>query len=535
MIHVSIPMDLLLADQTMVRCQLAVLLVGAVLGVTPLQAQRHKTEVPPAIQDLLSRATETRPASATHSLAPKFSGPRNAVASELLQGLELLELPSEKPTESSQADPSTRATGEPAAVGHVTTPSPSQVTAPPLDAPPLDAPPLDAPPLDAPPLDAPPLDAPASSSGESLSPSFTAAQRTNALPTTTQPTTTQPTRDSPFQATTAKMDAPAMKGLGNRLVSASIPFEYSESNRPSSPIRPTPVQKPALPPVHKRASSQVPPVPAASTIPAEVAKELFATTGRIPVQAFTVTPAESTPFDGGYRIRSGDQLELVFRSTLTDRPNRKELARPSSASPSGRQSGPSSADGWTAGLKHESRQVQVALDGMVQLPMLGAIRAEGLSLDELSREINLAYQHADVEWEVTPLLSQRVGARIYIAGAVMTPGQYGWRNGMNPYDAIRTANGVTRNANLQQVFLFRRNRHHATMATVIDLSKSKQAKGTPPRATLRLRDGDVVLVPSRRVRHVSEAMQLLREQNLSWICSPCSNRTLAASIRRKNH
>ena len=74
-----------------------------------------------------------------------------------------------------------------------------------------------------------------------------------------------------------------------------------------------------------------------------------------------------------------------------------------------------------AGSGGQSRQVTVAPDGTIRLPLSGTVGVVGLSLDELEREVNMRYAQQLQGLHVTPILITRAPRFIYVAGEVTQP------------------------------------------------------------------------------------------------------------------
>ncbi|PSJ36385.1 polysaccharide biosynthesis/export family protein [Allosphingosinicella deserti] len=81
--------------------------------------------------------------------------------------------------------------------------------------------------------------------------------------------------------------------------------------------------------------------------------------------------------------------------------------------------------------------------GEISLPVVGAVRASGLTLSELERAI--ASKLVDGEYLVSPSVSvQPVKLRpVYVTGEVRNPGEYQYRPGMAVLAAVSAAGGYT--------------------------------------------------------------------------------------------
>lgn len=130
-----------------------------------------------------------------------------------------------------------------------------------------------------------------------------------------------------------------------------------------------------------------------------------------------------------------------------------------------------------------SGEYRVSDSGMVTVPLIGAIKADGQTIDELSVAIANAYRTSGI------LTAPRVAAEVlsyrpfYILGEVNKPGQYPFAPGMTVEQAVATANGYTYRAKKSEVML--------------------RSFGTAEQSTYRLdpgtmvKPGDTITIPER--------------------------------------
>ena len=76
------------------------------------------------------------------------------------------------------------------------------------------------------------------------------------------------------------------------------------------------------------------------------------------------------------------------------------------------------------GIGGQQREARVTPDGTIQLPGLGSIPTQGLTLGELKREIDVRYTQLVQGLEVTPILIERAPRYIFVVGEVKLPGRY---------------------------------------------------------------------------------------------------------------
>lgn len=97
-------------------------------------------------------------------------------------------------------------------------------------------------------------------------------------------------------------------------------------------------------------------------------------------------------------------------------------------------------------------------DGFIRLPLVGAIQAAGLTLDELTEQIRRALSKFIRKPQISVNLKQFPVSvrRVYVLGEVKNPGVYQLPPGVTPtiFDAVALAGGFTDNADLTRVRVF---------------------------------------------------------------------------------
>ena len=124
----------------------------------------------------------------------------------------------------------------------------------------------------------------------------------------------------------------------------------------------------------------------------------------------------------------------------------------------------------------------IGSDGRVSLPLVGNVKAAGLTVAQLQDEISVAYKNGYVK---DPKVSAEViSARpFFIMGEVKTPGQYPFVPGLTALNAVATAGGFTYRAKTDVVFI-----RHAN-----EVDENKVAL-TP---TTQVQPGDTIRIDER--------------------------------------
>ncbi len=102
-----------------------------------------------------------------------------------------------------------------------------------------------------------------------------------------------------------------------------------------------------------------------------------------------------------------------------------------------------------------SRMVPVRPDGMISLPLLGEIKAAGLTPVQLKEQISVPLRKLMSEPEVTVIVTEVHSLSFNIVGQVMKPGYYPLTRRMTVLDAIAIAGGFRDFAKQKKVYVLR--------------------------------------------------------------------------------
>lgn len=158
-----------------------------------------------------------------------------------------------------------------------------------------------------------------------------------------------------------------------------------------------------------------------------------------------------------------------------------------------------------------NRSVVVLPDGTFTFPFAGSVRASGRNVTEISSAIVAAIQ-SNYSTPPTVFVSAQPSAQqfapsgssssksnidVYFLGEANNPGLLQVERGTTMLQAIAIGGGVTRFAAVKRIQL-RRTNPQTGMQNVIKLNYKALANGTASQA-IELKDGDVILVPERRL------------------------------------
>ncbi len=156
------------------------------------------------------------------------------------------------------------------------------------------------------------------------------------------------------------------------------------------------------------------------------------------------------------------------------------------------------------GIGGQQLSVRITPAGKIYLPGLGTICAQGLTLDELQREIDARYDATIPGVDVTPVLEQRAQRFVYVLGEVQQPGRFELTGPTTLMGAIALGGGWNIGANLRQVVVFRRGDDWRLMATMVDVRGALYGRRPVPADEIWLNDSDIVVVPKTPIQATDE-------------------------------
>lgn len=152
------------------------------------------------------------------------------------------------------------------------------------------------------------------------------------------------------------------------------------------------------------------------------------------------------------------------------------------------------------------RQISVTVTpaGDIQLPGVGSVFVQGLTLAEAKQEIDAKYDAEIPGVAVTLVLVTRAQRFIFVLGEVGQSGRFELEGPTTAMQAIALAGGWKPGSNLRQVVVFRRGPDWRLMATMIDLRGALYARRPVPADDIWLNDSDIILVPKTPIEQADE-------------------------------
>jgi polysaccharide export outer membrane protein len=131
-------------------------------------------------------------------------------------------------------------------------------------------------------------------------------------------------------------------------------------------------------------------------------------------------------------------------------------------------------------------------DGNISLPLIGDIQAEGLTVDDLKKEMNRRMGEYIQEPSVSVSVSEINSLKIYIIGEVRAPGEQDLISYTTVLHAIARAGGFTDFAKRNKIQIIRTQGNEKIK---IKFNYNQVIKGKKLDQNIPLRPGDVILVP----------------------------------------
>ena len=162
----------------------------------------------------------------------------------------------------------------------------------------------------------------------------------------------------------------------------------------------------------------------------------------------------------------------------------------------------------------QGRSVRVNPEGTVSLPGIDQVPAQGLTLEEIKREVNERYAQIVDGLEVTPNLFQRAPRYVFVLGEVRSPGRYELQGPTTAMDALALAGGWNNGGNTRQIVVFRRAEDWRLLATKLDLSGALSGHRPAPADEIWIRDSDLVVVPKTAIKQADDVIDLVFTQGI---------------------
>lgn len=139
-----------------------------------------------------------------------------------------------------------------------------------------------------------------------------------------------------------------------------------------------------------------------------------------------------------------------------------------------------------------AREAMIAPDGSIAFPLVGQIKADGLTLEQLQQELTERIARFIPQPSVTVILLGANGSKFYVIGKVSRPGEFPLLGPVTVLQALSIAGGTTTFANYNDIRIIRREdgRERSIKFRYGDIEKGQNLA-----QNIVLVSGDVVVVP----------------------------------------
>jgi polysaccharide export outer membrane protein len=134
-------------------------------------------------------------------------------------------------------------------------------------------------------------------------------------------------------------------------------------------------------------------------------------------------------------------------------------------------------------------------DGYISLPIVKDVKAAGLTVSELNKQLTRLYGERLVDPDVTVAVANPREAPVYVVGEVVKPGPLPVRSAPTAAAAIAGSGGVPHSADLDNVAVIRLNDDGYMTGYVLERKNSGQAAFYAALSTTLLMPGDILVVP----------------------------------------
>ncbi|MFN3550258.1 MAG: polysaccharide biosynthesis/export family protein [Endomicrobiia bacterium] len=157
-----------------------------------------------------------------------------------------------------------------------------------------------------------------------------------------------------------------------------------------------------------------------------------------------------------------------------------------------------------------STEVVVTPDGKIVLPLIGALKAEGLTIKELKKDIENSLSIYISNPTVNIIVKYFSKKQIFIMGEIKNPGGYQYREGLKLLELISQAGGVTPYAGVRNIKIYRGGKEKQEIINV-DLQEifSDTSKD------ILLQPADIVEVP-RQPKSISVIGAVNQSGSFDW-------------------
>lgn len=139
-----------------------------------------------------------------------------------------------------------------------------------------------------------------------------------------------------------------------------------------------------------------------------------------------------------------------------------------------------------------TREVIVRPDGFISFPLIGEVKAEGRTVDEIRQAVEEQMQDYVPDVPVTVMLLSLSSTRVYVIGKVQQPGGFLLNDETRFLQILSLAGGLTTFADRGGIVVIR---DHGQEQELIEIDYDEIAKGKDLSQNIILEPGDTIVVP----------------------------------------
>jgi polysaccharide export outer membrane protein len=161
------------------------------------------------------------------------------------------------------------------------------------------------------------------------------------------------------------------------------------------------------------------------------------------------------------------------------------------------------------GFAPQALQGRITPEGTVQLPAVGSVPAQGLTLDEFQLELNERFAEEIEGVEVMPILKEHGPRYVYVLGEVFRPGRYELEAPTTVMQAIAMAGSWRVGAHITDIVVFRRADDWRLIAAKLDMRAALLGKTPCPEGEIWVSDADLIIVPKSKILRADNFIELV--------------------------
>lgn len=154
-----------------------------------------------------------------------------------------------------------------------------------------------------------------------------------------------------------------------------------------------------------------------------------------------------------------------------------------------------------------SRSVIIRPDGFISLPMLGDVRAAGLSVEQLDEQLTERFGDRLVDPEVTVIATDVREAMVYVVGEVQQPQQIPYRMTSTAAQAIALSGGFALSAHERAVSIIRLTDEGRLRAMIVPVEFEGKPAPYLALQAVALRPEDIIFVPPSGITQVNRFIE----------------------------